>query len=79
VTSRLETHYGQTYNVASPVLREVCFNHTVKIINTYKMECASFISSSDWEEETETVAALIVVQEDINESSWTRVHIINKN
>lgn len=43
------------------------------------MECASSTSSSDWEEEIETVAALIVLQEDVNEPSRTWVHKINKN
>jgi len=42
------------------------------------MECASSTSSSDWEEEIETVAALIVLQEDVK-SSRTWVHAVNKN
>ena len=42
------------------------------------MECASSTSSSDWEEEIETVAAQMVLQEDVK-SSRTWVHTINKN
>jgi hypothetical protein len=43
------------------------------------MVCTSSTSSSDWEKEIETFAALIVLQENVNESSRTWVHTINKN